>query len=75
LCFTATGSFDPERLARIVLKIGPRKDEAAEAKPDRKRAYDCVDELSTALRSPRFWQSRWLGRATELARCTDAARR
>lgn len=44
LCFTDDGAFDPKRLARILLKIGPPGAEHEE-KGDRMRAYDCVDEM------------------------------
>jgi hypothetical protein len=53
LCFTADGSFDPQRLARMLLKIhsvhdGAADDAATEAgddESDRLRAHDCVDEM------------------------------
>lgn len=44
VCFTPDGEFDPRRLARILLKIGPA-DGIPEEKSDRMRAYDCVDEM------------------------------
>ncbi|MFA5899139.1 MAG: DUF6869 domain-containing protein [Hyphomicrobium sp.] len=44
LCFTQDGSFDPKRLARILLKIGT-PDGASVEKGERMRAYDCVDEM------------------------------
>jgi len=45
LCFTAGGTFDPQRLARMLLKIKPADGAAAEEKSDRMRAHDCVDEM------------------------------
>ena len=44
VCFAADGHFDPKRLARILLKIGPAEG-APDDKCDRMRAYDCVDEM------------------------------
>lgn len=44
VCFTPDGAFDPKRLARILLKIGPA-DGMPEEKCDRMRAYDCIDEM------------------------------
>jgi hypothetical protein len=44
VCFAADGTFEPKRLARILLKIGPA-DGMPEEKCDRMRAYDCVDEM------------------------------
>lgn len=44
LCFTEEGAFDPQRLARILLKINA-PDSVHEEKGDRMRAYDCVDEM------------------------------
>lgn len=44
MCFTEDGTFDPNHLARILLKIAtPAGD--TEEKGDRMRAYDCVDEM------------------------------
>ena len=45
LCFTAGGTFDPQRLARVYLKIRPA-DVAAGAEDDgAMQAFDCVDEM------------------------------
>jgi hypothetical protein len=44
VCFTPEGAFDPKRLARILLKVGPAHG-APDEKCDRMRAYDCVDEM------------------------------
>src|SRR5665647_2727321 len=49
LFFTADGSFDPQRLARMLLKIRPVHEgaatEAGDDESDRLRAHDCVDEM------------------------------
>jgi hypothetical protein len=45
LCFTAGGTFDPQRLARMLLKIEPADGDTAEENSDRMRAHDCVDEM------------------------------
>lgn len=44
LCFTAGGTFDPQRLARAYLKIRPAGEEA-EANDGSMQAFDCVDEM------------------------------
>ncbi len=46
LCFTAGGTFDPQRLALAYLKIRPA-DEAAAGEDDgaAMQAFDCVDEM------------------------------
>jgi hypothetical protein len=44
VCVTAEGTFDPRRLACMLLKI-PLADGTREEKSDRMRAYDCVDEM------------------------------
>jgi hypothetical protein len=43
LCFTAGGTFDPQRLARAYLKIRPPGD--AETEDASMQAFDCVDEM------------------------------
>jgi len=44
LCFTEEGTFDPRRLARILLKVTTPTG-THEEKGERMRAYDCVDEM------------------------------
>lgn len=44
LCFASDGTFNPRRLARILLKISA-PDGAPAEKGERMRAYDCVDEM------------------------------
>lgn len=44
LCFTEDGVFDPKHIARVLLKIAPPGGDH-EAKGDRMRAYDCIDEM------------------------------
>ena len=46
LCFSAGGTFDPQRLARAYLKIGPADEGAAAGDGDGSmQAFDCVDEM------------------------------
>jgi hypothetical protein len=52
LCFTAGGTFDPQRLARMLLKVAPAEGDAAEEKSDRLRAHDCIDEMVQAAPGP-----------------------
>jgi hypothetical protein len=52
LCFTAGGTFDPQRLARMLLKITPADGDAAEEKADSLRAHDCIDEMVQAAPGP-----------------------
>ena len=51
LCFSAGGTFDPHRLARMLLKIAPAEGDAAE-ESDRLRAHDCIDEMVQAAPGP-----------------------
>lgn len=44
LCFAEDGTYDPKRLARVLLKL-PCADGSHEEKGERMRAYDCVDEM------------------------------
>jgi hypothetical protein len=44
LCFTEEGAFDPQRLARVLLKI-TAPDGFIDDKGERMRAYDCIDEM------------------------------
>ena len=44
ICFTAGGTFDPQRLARAFLKI-KTAGEADEAGDDSSHAFDCIDEM------------------------------
>lgn len=48
LCFTADGTFDAARLARIYLKVAPDAGQPPEPKADRMQARDCVDEIVSA---------------------------
>ena len=43
LCFSEDGTFEPKRLARILLNVPPA--DGHEEKGERMRAYDCVDEM------------------------------
>jgi hypothetical protein len=45
LCFTAGGSFDPQRLARAYMKIRPADEGAGAEDGDSMQAFDCVDEM------------------------------
>lgn len=45
LCFTAGGTFDPQRLAGAYLKIRPPGEEADTEADDAMQAFDCVDEM------------------------------
>jgi hypothetical protein len=45
LCFTAGGSFDPQRLARAYMKIRPADEGAGAEGGDSMQAFDCVDEM------------------------------
>ena len=45
LCFTAGGTFDPQRLARAYLKIRPTDDAAGGEDDGSMQAFDCVDEM------------------------------
>jgi hypothetical protein len=44
LCFSDDGAFDPQRLARILLKI-TAPDGHLDDRGERMRAYDCIDEM------------------------------
>jgi len=45
ICCRADGSFDPMRVARILLKVRTTEDDGSDAKLSRMQAYDCVDEM------------------------------
>ncbi len=45
LCFTAGGTFDPQRLARAFLKIKTTGEAADEAGDSSSHAFDCIDEM------------------------------
>ena len=45
LCFTAGGTFDPQRLALAYLKIRPADDAAGDEDGAAMQAFDCVDEM------------------------------
>jgi hypothetical protein len=45
LCFSAGGTFDPQRLAHTYLKIRPADEGAAAADDGSMQAFDCVDEM------------------------------
>jgi hypothetical protein len=45
LCFTPDGRFNPARIARMNLKIGPAQAEAPEPKSHRDQARDCIEAM------------------------------
>ena len=45
ICFTAGGTFDPQRLARAFLKIKTTSVTRDEVGDDSSHAFDCIDEM------------------------------